>query len=390
MSKTPSHEHYQRVWRLLRPLGALLARLVYGFTAELRHVEGPFLLVSNHQTDWDPILVGSGFRSQMYFVASEHILRHGFVSSLLRYLMAPIARQKGGNAAGTVKAILRTLREGKNVALFPEGNRTWDGLTGAIPPATGKMARASGAKLVTYRLEGGYLTSPRWAGSSVRKGRMTGRIVGIYSPEELRQMTASQVDELIRRDLAQDDRLVPESTGARFRGGKAAEHLETFLFLCPECGCSHTLRSSGDVFRCTSCGSSSRYTDSGTLEGDFRFNCVRDWACWQEENLQDLIDAAGENAIFTDRDLRLLEVTTARRGTEMGTGSLTLYADRLELPGGITVPLKEISGMSIRGASVLFVGTSGGHVYQLIPRGVCNTEKYVLACRRMGVIDIAV
>ena len=46
--------------------------------------------------------------------------------------------------------------------------------------------------------------------------------------------------------------------------------------------------------------------------------------------------------------------------------------------------------MSIRGASVLFVGTSDGKVYQVIPQGVRNTQKYILACRRLGLIDIAV
>ncbi len=390
MNGTRNNRHYQRMWNLIRPLAILLARIVYGFRAVKGDVEGPFLLVSNHVTDWDPILVGSGFSKQMYFVASEHILRQGFISRLLWFLFAPIARQKGGNAAGTVKGILRVLRDGGNVALFPEGNRTWDGLTADFPRATGKMARSSGATLVTYRMEGGYLSSPRWSGSSVRKGRMTGRIVGIYPPEELKKMTADEVNEQIRRDIYENAWERQEKEPVRYRGRKPAEHLETFLFLCPECGEAHQLRSRGAEFRCAACGAKSLVLDTGFLEGDFRFRTIRDWAVWQKEELAKRIDASGNGPIFSDDGMKLIEVTTAKKGTVLGTGRITLYADRLELPAGITIPAGEISGMSIRGASVLFTGTSEGKVYQVIPQGVRNTQKYVLACRHLGLIDIAV
>ena len=390
MNETRDNRHYQRMWNLIRPLAVFLARIVYGFRAVKRDVEGPFLLVSNHVTDWDPILVGCGIKKQMYFVASEHILRQGFISKLLWFIFAPIARQKGGNAAGTVKSILRVLRDGGNVALFPEGNRTWDGLTAPFPRATGKMARSSGATLVTYRLEGGYLSSPRWSGSSVRKGKMTGGIVGIYPPEELKKMTAEEVNELIRRDIFENAWERQEKEPVRYRGRKPAEHLETFLFICPECGEAHRLQSRRADFSCTACGAKSRVLDTGFLEGDFRFRTIRDWAVWQEEELAKRIEAAGEGPIFSDDGIMLLEVTTAKKGTVLGTGVITLYADRLELPAGVTIPAKEISGMSMRGAMALFLGTSEGKVYQLVPQAVRNTQKYVLACRRLGLIDIAV
>ena len=390
MIENRDNRHYQRMWTLIRPLAIFLSRLIFGFRAVEGDPQGPFFLVCNHLTDWDPVLVGSAFRKQMYFVASEHILRHGLISRILNYIFAPIARQKGGNAAGTVKGILRALRDGGNVALFPEGNRSWDGLTGAIPPATGKLAKSSGATLVTYRLRGGYLSSPRWAGGSIRKGRMSGRIVGVYPPEELKKMTAQEVNSLICRDLAEDAWEQQEKEPVRYRGKKPAEHLENYLFLCPECGKAHCLQSKGDIFRCTACGAKARYTDFGFLEGDFRFQTVREWAVWQEEKLKELIAKAGNGPIFSDDGLDLLEVTTAKRGNKLAVGRVTLYADRLELPGGIVLPTEQIGGLSIRGSSVLFIGTTEGKVYQLIPRGVCNTEKYVLACRSLGYIDIAV
>ena len=116
-----------------------------------------------------------------------------------------------------MKEILAKLRDGRNVALFPEGNRSFNGLSGDFPPATGKLVKKSGATLVTYRLHGGYLTTPRWS-TSLRKGKLWGEIAGIYSPEKLKAMTEDEVNRAIRHDLFvdayADQKKTPSLTGA--------------------------------------------------------------------------------------------------------------------------------------------------------------------------------
>ena len=390
MDRIKNHAHYKRQWALLHPLGTLIARLFMHFRAKKENVPGPFLLLSNHLTDQDPILVGSAFRQQMYFVASEHIMRQGFISKLLEFLFSPIMRQKGGNAASTVKGIIRTLRAGCNVALFPEGNRTWDGITGPIPPATAKMARASGAYLVTYRMKGGYFTSPRWGGSRIRKGRMTGSVVGVYSPEQLKAMSSDEVYRTICADLYENAWETQAADPVIYRGKDPAERLETFLFACPECGALHSLKSEGDRINCTKCGASSRYLDTGLLEGAFRFKTLPEWSRWQYEKLDEIIAGCGDDAIFTDDGVEIMEVSMARSGVRLGSGRLRLFRDRLELPGNIVIPGSEISGIAIRGANSCFIGTGDGKVYQLNPKADCCMEKYVEACRTLGYIDIAV
>ena len=141
-------EHSKRhriVWKLLRPVARLLLKIKFNYSAPTYAPKGPFIVLCNHVTDWDPIFVGAAFKEQMYFVTSEHLLRLGFVSKLIMWLQAPIARQKGGSAAGAVKAMLRTMKEGHNIGLFPEGNRTWDGVTRDFPaPPASWCAAAAG------------------------------------------------------------------------------------------------------------------------------------------------------------------------------------------------------------------------------------------------------
>lgn len=65
------------VWKALRPLAKLICWIKFGFTCEKTNVKGPYLLVSNHVTNWDPILVACSFPEQTYFVTSEHLAPRG-------------------------------------------------------------------------------------------------------------------------------------------------------------------------------------------------------------------------------------------------------------------------------------------------------------------------
>lgn len=380
-------KRHQRLWGFISFVGRILTKIKFNFTAPVNNIKGPFLLLCNHVTDWDPIMVGSSFKNQMYFVASEHIFRLGFNSRLISFFFSPIARQKGGSAAGTVKSILRTLKDGYNVCLFPEGNRSWDGKTGEFTESTGKLVRASGVSLVTYRLSGGYFSSPRWAGKSIRRGKMTGNVVGVYSPEQLKTMSLSDINTLISSDLAVDAYAEQRENPVSYKGKHLAEHLETVLFACPVCGRLHTLKSENNRLFCSGCGSEAEYTETGLLKGSFGFETVTEWVGWQDSIIDSLCKSDLGEPIFCDNGLRLLSVESAKGSRHVGTGALRLFSDRLELPGGISIPAKEVGGMSIRGDSLLFVGTSGGAHYQLSSESVFNAHKYLLACRKLGFIN---
>lgn len=378
---------HQRVWKLAVFIARILVKLKFNFSAPANNPKGPYLVLCNHVTDWDPIMVGSTFKNHMYFVASEHIFRLGFKSRLISFFLSPIARQKGGNAAGTVKSILRTLKDGYNVCLFPEGNRSWDGKTGEFTESTGKLVRASGVSLVTYRLSGGYFSSPRWAGKSIRRGRMTGNVVGVYTPEQLKSMSLQEINAVIASDLAVDAYAEQRENPVSYKGKRLAEHLETFLFACPVCGRHHTLKSDNRRFFCTDCGAEAEYTETGFLKGSFGYDTVSDWASWQDTVIDSLCTSESAEAIFCDDGLQLMSVESAKDSRRLAVGKLKLFRDRLELPGGLSVPSKNVGGMSIRGDSVLFIGTTDGAHYQLTSCRVFNAQKYLLACRRLGFIN---
>ena len=94
--------------------------------------------------------------------------------------------------------------------------------------------------------------------------------------------------------------------------------------------------------------------------------------------------AAADEPIFSDEGLELYSVQSGRSSELVGRGAIALYRDRLELPGGISVPVGEISGMSLRGPTDLYLSTSNGGSFLLRTHLALCTHKYLSACLFLG------
>ena len=377
------YARHGKIWRILY---ALCHRWICRkFALEHRDldIEGPVLLIPVHSCAWDPLLVAMSLpRKQVYFVASEHLFRLGPVSRLLNWLVAPIPRRKASSGADTVKACLRQLRSGHSVCLFAEGEQCWDGRSQPVFPATGKLARASGATLVTFKIEGGYLSCPRW-GKGVRRGRTRGYPVGIYSPEELKAMTPSEIDACIDRDLREDAWERQRQDPVRFRGRRRAEGLEQLLYLCPACGKISTLGTKGDRIFC-SCGLDLRYEETGALSpvgagSAAPFPDPGQWADWQREQLRRRVFPEGE-PLFSDEGLILRKLCQGHREEELGRGRLEQWQDRLVCAGRV-FPLTEISDMAAVLSSRLLL-SCGDAYYEILGKRGTNMLKYLQIWRQ--------
>ena len=227
-------------------------------------IEGPAIIMGNHNMDIDAGLLGLSYAQCMRVVASEHVFRKGIITFLIRLFFDPIVRMKGKTEIRTVREMLGVVKKGGRVCIFPEGNRSFNGLTGEITQASATLVKMAKCQLITYRIEGGYLRFPRWA-RKARRGPTRGREVGRYPAEQLQQMSVDEIHELIKRDLHEDAYARQLENPLPYTGEDLAESIETALYLCPKCGGIGTIQSKGDRFSCP-CGLSMRYTEFGMLE----------------------------------------------------------------------------------------------------------------------------
>lgn len=372
-----NYKRHTFIYKVLRFLLSPFVKIKFAFKYKpIPNLKPPYIVLSNHNMDFDPILLGVSFPQFMYFVASEHIYRWGTASKLLNWCFSPIARIKGTTDARTVLEVLRRLRAGLNICIFAEGNRSFNGLTCDILPSTAKLVKASGASLVTFKLEGGYFTSPRWS-TSLRRGRMLGYAAGVYSAQELSSMTVAQVDAIIKKDLYEDAYERQKDNSVRFIGKRLAEELETALYVCPNCKNIGTMHSKDNLLKCE-CGLEAIYTEYGYLEGtSLPFSTITQWDAWQTEELLQRAHCAGEEPIVSDVEQSLLCVNPGVSSSLVAKDALKMFKDRL-ICGDIGFTFSEISDMAIYGQSTLIFTTDKGIHYEIKSDHPRSATKYLL------------
>ena len=121
---------------------------------------GGVLVVSNHQSHLDPILVGLACNRRLNYVARDTLFGFAPFRWLINSLDAiPIDRE--GMGLSGIKESLRRLKAGEMLLIFPEGTRTPDGNVGQLKPGFLALARRSKVPILPLAIEGGYESWPR-------------------------------------------------------------------------------------------------------------------------------------------------------------------------------------------------------------------------------------
>lgn len=151
-------------WHFLHLLCYLWVAPFYRYRAwGVQHIprDGAVLLISNHQSFLDPILVGlASHHRQFYAMARSTLFHKPQFAWLIRSLNAiPINRNEADTAA--MRQCLEVLKQNHALLIFPEGTRTTDGQTGDFAPGTMLLIKRSKAPVIPVAVEGAFDAWPR-------------------------------------------------------------------------------------------------------------------------------------------------------------------------------------------------------------------------------------
>jgi 1-acyl-sn-glycerol-3-phosphate acyltransferase len=122
--------------------------------------EGPALVLSNHQSNFDPVLIGLACDRRLNYLARETLFKFAPFRWLINSLDAiPIDRE--GMGLGGLKETLKRLKREEMVLIFPEGTRTHDGEVARLKPGFCALAKRANAPLVPVAVDGAYQAWPR-------------------------------------------------------------------------------------------------------------------------------------------------------------------------------------------------------------------------------------
>lgn len=337
---------------LLRYTLGPYARWKYGITIEKFKQQGsrPYLILLNHQTAFDQFFVGITFDRPVYYVASEDLFSMGWISSAIRYLVAPIPIKKQTTDLQAVKNCIKIAREGGTICIAPEGNRTFHGKNVYMKPGIASLAKKLKLPIAFFRIEGGYGVQPRWS-DVVRKGKMRSFVSRVMEPEEYENLTSQQLSEIIEKELCVDEARV---TG-EFRHKNNAEFLERAMYVCPWCGFS-TFESHGDIISCKTCSRQIRHLPTKELEGvncDFPHRFVAGWYEWQNDyiNSTDLLSMT-QTPVY-EEVVRVSRVH-AYKNKELlkKEAKICLFGDRITVDEQV-FPFEQIHAVTVLGKNKL-------------------------------------
>ena len=329
-----------------------------------------YLILLNHQTPFDQFFVGMAFRGPLYYMATEDIFSMGWVSKLIRWIIAPIPIKKQTTDIQAVMNCIKVAREGGSIAIAPEGNRTYSGKTAYMNPAIAPLARKLGLPVLLYRIEGGYGAEPRWS-DVIRKGKLRGYVSRVIEPEEAAAMSNDELYAAIRDGLYVNEAVAD----TEYRHKKLAEYLERCIYICPHCGISR-FESHGDTLTCLGCGKSAKYLPTKEFEGDFGFRFVNDWYNYQEDYVNQLDTREYlQKPLFEDvSDLYMVHVYDRKELLQKDI-RLVMYGDRILL-GDKELYFADISTITVLGKNKMNI-YAGKDLYQLKSHKRFNALKYM-------------
>ena len=216
----------------------------------LDKASSPYIMLSNHESFFD----------FLYLHKLNHPKNPSFIVNEY-YCTRPIARHVPLGCSiipkklfvtemRTPLSIMRNIKRGYPVVLFPEGRLSPDGRSNIFLPGAA-LYKKLGVDLVLVKITGAYLADPKWR----RKRFMSDikvKVERVIKKDEMQNMSAEELEKIIENTLLND---ASENPNRLFPQKDKAKGLENILYRCIDCGSLYTTKGIGNDLICTACGS---------------------------------------------------------------------------------------------------------------------------------------
>ena len=123
--------------------------------------DGPFILMSNHQSSFDILALIAAVPRRIYWIAKKELFDIPiFGSSIRRGGYIPLDRSDGRKALKSMDSAAAIIRQGRSVVMFPEGTRSRDGQLLPFKRGGFMLAVRSGVPVIPVTINGSGKVNP--------------------------------------------------------------------------------------------------------------------------------------------------------------------------------------------------------------------------------------
>jgi len=166
----------------------LYFRWVLGLRVDNSAIKGikpPFFVIAGHTSWLDFYTVTIAlFPGRMNYIAAYNLFRDPVLKFLLG-LMGVISKNQFTRDNQAILKMKYAISAGRIVAIFPHGCLSNEGRPGGFAaPSIAKLITTFKIPVVAVKINGGYLTRPRWT-KRTRRGRIEATVTRLFTSEEL-------------------------------------------------------------------------------------------------------------------------------------------------------------------------------------------------------------
>ena len=333
---------------LAAELGRIVLKIMFHYRFDLKYTydnfdpktKKPYLLIGNHATQHDPLIVGMVIKRYPYPVANSFLYTSKIQKFLLTRVIHSISKRKGQSDAQTIRKIIRAIKdENRPVMLFPEGNATYYGEQSPVDyVSTSKLIKKLGVDVVFVSIKGGFLAHPRW-GKYRKNGHFHSHFYELFSKEDLLNMSLTDIASSLEQAMKFNDFEWNKQEKHVYSLKGRADGIEHYLYYCPTCKHTQTLLGKDAHISCKHCGVVGTFDQYSMLQS--AYPSLIEWGSDQQRYLKDILKKPIETfGLIYDVD------TMKQKRRSLGYRKVSLVDQRLIIhtKTPVEIHIKDIKG----------------------------------------------
>jgi len=269
----------------------------------------PYILLSNNPSLLDGLLISKFLKTKPVMVLNELQKTSKRNNYFLSKHEDHIFKNHSSYDVSLVKEI-HTLLSEKPVLIFPEKQTSFFGNESQISESIAKLIKKERKDVVICKINGAYLSNPRWGLKNSKKGLVELSFTTIYKENQIDNIEVNEIIDTLRNQLKYNDFEWNREHKYFYNPKNRALGLESYLYICPKCLKSQTLSTSNNDIYCSECGHIASFDDFSLITG-LDFDDLVSWDKLQKNELPRLAnEVVYSSGSMYSVDLKTMELSS--------------------------------------------------------------------------------